>query len=266
MKIKKVQPVKTELFDAIYSETNNVADQNSQAEFDQLIQFADRFSFSESFWYVADFSVGTVVAVGGDYKKSSPFDKEEWIGMQAQEIGRAIHPSDRLKMEAFIVYIAELLSKINQKQIDQLRISIVFRMKNKRGIYTWRVIHYPKIVYTNRRPRLLFCVVSDLQHLIYEAKCCMYILNHNNTQSLYYCDNESLNLQEFRQQTPLSKREIEVVLLLCKGLISKEVAAHLGLSKNTIENHKQRIFEKTGTKNIAELIAYAHQHLSNELN
>jgi len=47
-----------------------------------------------------------------------------------------------------------------------------------------------------------------------------------------------------------------------KGMISKEIAASLHISKNTVENHKQNIFTKTGTRNLAELIAYGHRFLT----
>ena len=62
----------------------------------------------------------------------------------------------------------------------------------------------------------------------------------------------------FNSSKELSKREIELIKLLAKGLISKEIAELLGISKNTVENHKQNMFEKTGSRNLAELVAYAH--------
>jgi DNA-binding NarL/FixJ family response regulator len=58
---------------------------------------------------------------------------------------------------------------------------------------------------------------------------------------------------------PLNPREKEVVALLIKGLTSKEIAEKLFISKTTVETHRQNIRQKTGAKNIAELVSIVLQ-------
>lgn len=58
----------------------------------------------------------------------------------------------------------------------------------------------------------------------------------------------------------LSKREIEVVQLMAKGLSSKQIAAHTHLSINTINNHRKNMLSKTACKSSSELITYALKH------
>jgi two-component system response regulator FixJ len=55
----------------------------------------------------------------------------------------------------------------------------------------------------------------------------------------------------------LSPREQEVMLLLVAGLPNKVVADRLGISTRTVEVHRAHIMEKTGAKNIAELVRMA---------
>jgi DNA-binding NarL/FixJ family response regulator len=55
----------------------------------------------------------------------------------------------------------------------------------------------------------------------------------------------------------VSEREKEILLLICKGLNTKEIAAQLHLSVKTIENHRNHLLEKTGTNNAASLVLYA---------
>jgi DNA-binding NarL/FixJ family response regulator len=55
----------------------------------------------------------------------------------------------------------------------------------------------------------------------------------------------------------LSDREYEVMSLLVRGKRVKEIAQDLFLSPNTVNTYRARIFEKTNTKNIAELVHYA---------
>ena len=51
----------------------------------------------------------------------------------------------------------------------------------------------------------------------------------------------------------LSEREFEVLSLLTSGLSNKQVAAKLFLSHRTVEKHRARIHQKTGTRSLAIL-------------
>lgn len=53
----------------------------------------------------------------------------------------------------------------------------------------------------------------------------------------------------------LSSRELEVALMLSRGLAVNEVANHLHLSAKTVSTYKQRLFEKLG---VQHTIALAH--------
>ncbi len=58
-------------------------------------------------------------------------------------------------------------------------------------------------------------------------------------------------------ETELTGREIEVVKLICDGLIYKEIAENLKISIRTVETHKNNIFEKLQINNSIELVKYA---------
>lgn len=55
----------------------------------------------------------------------------------------------------------------------------------------------------------------------------------------------------------LSKREVEVLVLVAEGYTNSEIADKLFTSKRTIETHRQNILEKTQARNTANLIKYA---------
>lgn len=61
----------------------------------------------------------------------------------------------------------------------------------------------------------------------------------------------------FSIQIELSEREIEVLQHICEGTTAPQIAEKINLSHRTIEGHRNRIMEKTGTKNIAGLVAWA---------
>lgn len=58
-------------------------------------------------------------------------------------------------------------------------------------------------------------------------------------------------------QTDLSKREIEVLKLIVKGCINKEIADTLNISINTVLSHRKNITTKLGIKSVSGLSVYA---------
>jgi DNA-binding NarL/FixJ family response regulator len=59
------------------------------------------------------------------------------------------------------------------------------------------------------------------------------------------------------EPVPLSPREIEIVRLIAKGLIAKEIAEELNLSTHTIYTHRKNILKKLGLSTASELMVYA---------
>ena len=58
----------------------------------------------------------------------------------------------------------------------------------------------------------------------------------------------------------LTHREVEILGLIARGLTNPEIADRLYLSSHTIKTHINRIFAKTGSRDRAAAISYAHRH------
>ncbi len=63
-----------------------------------------------------------------------------------------------------------------------------------------------------------------------------------------------------RRTARLSRRELEIVQLLCEGLSAKQVARRLHLSAKTVENHRYHVYRKCGIESMAGLMRHAIQH------
>ena len=61
----------------------------------------------------------------------------------------------------------------------------------------------------------------------------------------------------FINNEDLSKREIEVLKLICDEYTSQEIADKLFISKRTVEGHRQKVIDKIGAKNTVGLVVYA---------
>jgi DNA-binding NarL/FixJ family response regulator len=109
-----------------------------------------------------------------------------------------------------------------------------------------------------------------------EAGACGFLLKNSNFQEVEkaiidvyedksYISIEILNNILKHPQKPqlksyveeLSEREIEILLLICKGLTNNEIADRLVLSKRTVDKHRENLLLKTQSKNTANLVIYA---------
>lgn len=55
----------------------------------------------------------------------------------------------------------------------------------------------------------------------------------------------------------VSNREKEVLILICQGLVNKEIADKLNISKRTVDRHRDNLMKKTSSRNTAELMMHA---------
>ncbi len=90
---------------------------------------------------------------------------------------------------------------------------------------------------------------QDIARIIYDA--CI-----AKTNSLSSTDKEEENTTT-NDRVYLTKREEEIIALLCNGLATKEIAEELCISKRTIDNHKANIMQKMGFHSTVELVKYA---------
>ena len=61
----------------------------------------------------------------------------------------------------------------------------------------------------------------------------------------------------------LTKRELEIIKLISKGLATKEIADQLFISVRTADTHRTNIMRKLEVRNVAELVRFAFQNKIN---
>lgn len=66
--------------------------------------------------------------------------------------------------------------------------------------------------------------------------------------------------QAYESPQALSEREKEILLLVARGLLTKEIALELDISTNTVMAHRTKLFQKLQVQNLGELLQAA-RHL-----
>ncbi len=57
-----------------------------------------------------------------------------------------------------------------------------------------------------------------------------------------------------------TKRELEIMDLVCKGFSNNEIAEQLSISPRTVGGHRNNMLSKTGMKNTAALVSFVIKH------
>lgn len=73
-------------------------------------------------------------------------------------------------------------------------------------------------------------------------------------------NNNSVFADEFMKKHQLTKREVEIIRLVCQELNSKEIAEKLFIAEFTVNTHRRNILSKLGIKNTPALINFAKQN------
>jgi DNA-binding NarL/FixJ family response regulator len=63
-----------------------------------------------------------------------------------------------------------------------------------------------------------------------------------------------------KRHEALTKREIEVLRLICEQKTAEEIGEALFISKKTVNGHRNNLLQKTGARNISGLVMYAIKH------
>ena len=77
------------------------------------------------------------------------------------------------------------------------------------------------------------------------------------TRVFDYIFEKSFSQNLSSEPIPLSARELEIVQLIAKGLVAKEISRKLNLSTHTVYTHRKNIMEKLKLRRPSELVLYA---------
>lgn len=84
----------------------------------------------------------------------------------------------------------------------------------------------------------------------------IYICDYAKERMISFISNEQ-EKRNFHIRDPLTRREMEILKLICDGFSSKDISEKLFISINTVETHRKKILLKLNVKNTAGVVKYA---------
>ncbi|WP_196886298.1 response regulator transcription factor [Aureivirga sp. CE67] len=177
-------------------------------------------------------------------------------------------PSDYLnhsEIENFDVVVTDL----QMKPIDGFQLVEIIKERDIKSHIIILSSHYNN---SNFRQMVKMGVSSFIPKDV-EKKVFVQAINEVYKKGVYFTEQDCLMLsnlvknknqqkQIFDVKEKLTKREVEILKLICDEKTSQEIADEIFLSKRTIESHRKNIIAKIGAKNTAGLVIYA---IANEI-
>jgi DNA-binding CsgD family transcriptional regulator len=201
---------------------------------------------------IYDFFQRTYVFVRNRFRELIDYDENIAAEEGYAFFFRLMHPEDIPFVLDTCIRAIEFMMEVPAEQRKDFKTVFEFRLRNNRGKYIRFIQQIVNLELDLKGNMWLILILMDLDPNQQESK--MYLRSTINirTGKVYPFPEE-----RDEKVSQLSKREIEILGLIAKGMASKEIAEQLFLSVNTVNNHRQRIIEKMDVNNTSEALTYA---------
>jgi DNA-binding CsgD family transcriptional regulator len=141
------------------------------------------------------------------------------------------------------------LVKRNKTILEFYSFSFLEKIKNHSYTLTYNINRDNPLWQKSGSESLISLIVHEMHQKISQLinLLCEDFYRNNVSKALNHG-----NYKEFN----LTKREFDILELICNGQTNQEIADSLFISKRTAEAHRARILLKTGSRNTAELVRF----------
>lgn len=182
-------------------------------------------------------------------------DIDSVLGYKAKDVDLnffllKIHPDDQIVFLNHENTVVSFFSKLSADQFLKYKVAYDYRIMNAEGNYV-RILHQVVVVNHNQKTIITTMGIhTDITHLKSSNKSTLSFIGLQNEPSYYNVEVKEIYAPSAIQ---ISKREKEIILLMMKGMTTKQIADLLMISSLTVSTHRKNIFKKTKTKTFIEL-------------
>ena len=253
-----LKPVVADEFQDNMKRPKNKSNIDYAAYFKPIIEMASKFSIGSFCWFIPDQSDLSVHAVSENIHAFTPYTKHEWEQQDGKFWIRNFHPNDQGFVAAASVMTARLHESFSPKRSEQIKTNLYARMQNAKKEYSWVLIQFPGRYYNDDGTLMsVLILATDLSHLKnISFTCSMTLVDHYLDEVQFFIAEPFENKYLPMDMPSITKRELEIMQHMIRGLNTPQIAKELFISYSTVENHKKNLRVKTKTKTSVELINF----------
>jgi len=200
---------------------------------------------------VFDLNKKANIFFSSNFSKVLGYEYSDFADPNYQFFADKIHPDERQQLALNGVATIKMFNafsvedKLSHKVVDE------YRMLNARNQYV-RVIEQYQVLELDATGQLwLLMSIVDISPN-QEA------FHHGKRQLLNFKTGNFVSLDSsVKPALDLTRRESEILDLVKRGYLSKEISNMLNISVHTVNTHRQRILEKLGANNSHEAVGFA---------
>lgn len=209
--------------------------------------------------YAIDFRNQSFIHLSKNVNEVFGLSYDEMIANGPMDLYKYILPEDNELLDKKILKcITEVALKEKDFEPENLRFAYNFRLKDSNGHQRCILNRFSVIIFGEYGLPLVFVgTMTDVTHLYDKRELfCEGTRVHKDgstTEILYKVFPSLPKKNDFS----LSKKEFEVLALVVKGYISKEIADKTNRSIETIHSHRKNIIKKMNCNNITDAVLIA---------
>lgn len=233
------------------------------AHFSPKIDMMEKFALGLYQWCIVDFATQQLLYVGGMSEEMTGKPLSYWACASPEKYVTELAIAEDIPYwTAYVQFIYQyILQNPYQSEHRSIHAHVYVRMKNKHGDFRSVVMQFIDWIVEDGGVRYCLCQTTDIAHIKPNGPPQMAILEVNKGVNQVLVSHAPAVLPDRAINIPsFTTREKQVIRLLAAGNSSKMIASTLGIARNTVENHRQRLLKKSGCSSSSELTAYAVSH------
>lgn len=173
-----------------------------------------------------------------------------------------LHPKDvEILNKKVYTSFAEFIHTKKDIDLSKYKFSYNCRIKQKNGSYKVLLSKFSCLVIGEKGlPLMIMGTMSDITDIYKENELYCDIYYHEKNSKPKKVLHKVFSLSEKESQFNISKKELEVLSMIAKGMISKEIASYTNRSIETIHSHRKNILKKLNCNNITDAIIIAKEN------
>ena len=198
--------------------------------------------------YIIDYTKSNYLYVNEALAGIIGIDQSTLLKSNIRVLESIIHPADYNNVLLIIKKAMTMINKLSSSNRENISFKLYYRIKCADGKYSW-CMQMNKLILDEDKINWI-----DLGTII-----CLPDYSINNQVIGYLTiNNKQVEITESNKPqgllAVLSRREIEIMIQVAKGLSSREISEIFGLSEQTVKIHRKHILQKLGVNSSIQAI------------